>query len=461
MFADIAKIFIKSGKGGNGHVSFRRELFVPAGGPDGGDGGKGGDIIVEVDKGLNTLEDFRNRQKYIATAGEEGGGKRMHGKNGKDLVIKVPEGTIIRDFETKKIIADMSGDNQRLVLLKGGKGGLGNMHFATPAMQAPKFAQPGQDAREIWVQLELRVIADVGLVGLPNVGKSTILSMCSNARPEIANYHFTTITPHLGVVGLKGDRSFVMADIPGLIEGASEGVGLGHEFLRHIERCKVLIHVVDASGCEGRDPVEDIKTINEEIEKYDPEILKKPMIIACNKTDLIIDEQGTDSAVTRIKEIYEPQGVKVFAISAATNTGLRDLLEAAWTYVEEAGAREIETYSSEVDLETLGHKEQLDIEYKRLDANTFSVEGPKIEKMLGYTNLQVEKGFEFFQRFMDEQGVIKKLKKMGIQEGDTIKIYGHTFEYYDTDAYEEGDMESAIEEAFPKRHQSKKNGEEE
>ncbi len=461
MFADIAKIFIKSGKGGNGHVSFRRELFVPAGGPDGGDGGKGGDIIVEVDKGMNTLEDFRNRQKYVATAGEEGGGKRMHGKNGKDLVIKVPEGTIIRDFETKKVIADMSGDNQRLVLLKGGKGGLGNMHFATPAMQAPKFAQPGQDAREIWVQLELRVIADVGLVGLPNVGKSTILSMCSNARPEIANYHFTTITPHLGVVGLKGDRSFVMADIPGLIEGASEGVGLGHEFLRHIERCKVLIHVVDASGCEGRDPVEDIKTINEEIEKYDSEILKKPMIIACNKTDLIIDEQGTDSAVTRIKEIYEPQGVKVFAISAATNTGLRDLLEAAWTYVEEAGAQEVETYESEVDLETLGHKEQLAIEYKRLDANTFSVEGPKIEKMLGYTNLQAEKGFEFFQRFMDEQGVIKTLKKMGIQEGDTIKIYGHTFEYYDTDAYEEGDMESAIEEAFPKRHQSKKNGEEE
>ena len=460
MFADIAKIFIKSGKGGNGHVSFRRELFVPAGGPDGGDGGKGGDIIVEVDKGMNTLEDFRNRQKYVATPGEEGGGKRMHGKNGNDLVIKVPEGTIIRDFETKKIIADMSGDNQRLVLLKGGKGGLGNMHFATPSMQAPKFAQPGQDARELWVQLELRVIADVGLVGLPNVGKSTILSMCSNARPEIANYHFTTLTPHLGVVGLKGDRSFVMADIPGLIEGASEGVGLGHEFLRHIERCKVLVHVVDASGCEGRDPVEDIKTINEEIGKYDPDILKKPMIIACNKTDLIIDEQGSDSAVTRIKEIYEPQGVKVFAISAATNTGLREVLEAAWTYVEEAGAKEIEVYESEVDLETLGHKEQLAIEYKKLDDSTYSVEGPKIEKMLGYTNISTEKGFEFFQRFMAEQGVIKTLRKMGIQEGDTIRIYGHTFEYYDTDAYEDEELEKAVDTAFPKRHQPKNNGEE-
>ena len=460
MFADIAKIFIKSGKGGNGHVSFRRELFVPAGGPDGGDGGKGGDIIVEVDKGMNTLEDFRNRQNYVATPGEEGGGKRMHGKNGNDLVIKVPEGTIIRDFETKKIIADMSGDNQRLVLLKGGKGGLGNMHFATPSMQAPKFAQPGQDARELWVQLELRVIADVGLVGLPNVGKSTILSMCSNARPEIANYHFTTLTPHLGVVGLKGDRSFVMADIPGLIEGASEGVGLGHEFLRHIERCKVLVHVVDASGCEGRDPVEDIKTINEEIGKYDPDILKKPMIIACNKTDLIIDEQGSDSAVTRIKEIYEPQGVKVFAISAATNTGLREVLEAAWTYVEEAGAKEVEVYESEVDLETLGHKEQLAIEYKKLDDSTYSVEGPKIEKMLGYTNISTEKGFEFFQRFMAEQGVIKTLRKMGIQEGDTIRIYGHTFEYYDTDAYEDEELEKAIDTAFPKRHQPKNNGEE-
>ena len=299
------------------------------------------------------------------------------------------------------------------------------------------------------------MIADVGLVGLPNVGKSTILSMCSNARPEIANYHFTTLTPHLGVVGLKGDRSFVMADIPGLIEGASEGVGLGHEFLRHIERCKVLIHVVDASGSEGRDPVEDIRTINDEIAKYDPRILQKPMIIACNKTDLIIDEQGTDCALTRIKEIYEPQGVKVFAISAATNTGLRDLLEAAWTYVEAAGAEKTEVYESEVDLETLGHKEQLAIEFKKLNADTYSVEGPKIEKMLGYTNLQAEKGFEFFQQFLVDQGIIRKLKKMGIQEGDTIKIYGHTFEFYDTDAYEEGDLQSAIDLAFPKRHAEK------
>ena len=457
MFADVAKVFFKSGKGGNGHVSFRRELYVPAGGPDGGDGGKGGDIILEVDKGMNTLEDFRNRQRYIAESGQEGDGKRMHGKSGKDLVVHVPEGTILRDFETKKIIADMSGDNQRMVLLKGGKGGLGNMHFATPAMQAPKFAQPGQDAREIWVQMELRVIADAGLVGLPNVGKSTLLSMCSNARPEIANYHFTTITPHLGVVGLKGDRSFVMADIPGLIEGASEGVGLGHEFLRHIERCKVLVHVVDAAGSEGRDPIEDIETINAEISKYDPSIMKKPMIIACNKTDLIIEEQGTDNAVTRIKEKYEPQGIKVFPISAATNTGLRELLEAVWTYVEAAGAEKTEVYESEVDLDMLGHKEQLAVDIKRLDAETFSVEGTKIEKMLGYTNLQAEKGFEFFQRFMQEQGILRKLKRMGMQEGDTIRVYGHTFEYYDTESYDEGDLEDGIDRDFDMNGQEEDN----
>lgn len=445
MFVDSAKIFIKSGKGGNGHVSFRREKYVPAGGPDGGDGGRGGDIIIEVDSGLNTLEDFRNCGKFVATSGEEGGGKRMHGRDGEDKVLRVPEGTIIRDFETKKIIADMSGENRRIVLLKGGKGGLGNMHFATPSMQAPRFAQPGQDARELWVTLELRVIADVGLVGLPNVGKSTLLSMCSNARPEIANYHFTTLTPHLGVVTLKGDRSFVMADIPGLIEGASEGVGLGHEFLRHIERCKVLIHIVDASGSEGRDPMKDIEVINEELEKYDPSILKKPMIIACNKTDLILDEPGTGSPVTRIKELYEPKGIDVYAISAATNTGLRELLEGVWKYVERAGAEKPEVYASEVDLDSIGKKEALAIDVKKLDDKTYSVEGTKIEKMLGYTNLQAEKGFEFFQNFMEEQGVIKRLKKLGMKEGDTIKVYGHTFEYYDTEDYDDGDIPGGLE----------------
>ena len=287
MFADRAKVFIKSGKGGDGHVSFRRELYVPAGGPDGGDGGRGGDIIFEVDEGLNTLVDFRQVRKYVAKNGEPGGKKRCHGASAKDLVIKVPEGTVIKDFESGKVIADMSGENRREVILKGGKGGLGNMHYATSTMQAPKYAQPGQEGQELWVMLELKVIADVGLVGFPNVGKSTLLSRVSNARPKIANYHFTTLDPHLGVVDLGDSAGFVMADIPGLIEGASQGVGLGHDFLRHIERTKVLIHVVDAASTEGRDPVEDIRTINEELWAYNQELKQRPQVIAANKTDAI------------------------------------------------------------------------------------------------------------------------------------------------------------------------------
>ena len=271
MFADRAKIYIRSGKGGDGHVSFRRELYVPCGGPDGGDGGRGGNIIFEVDEGLNTLSDFRHIHKYTAQDGEPGGKRRCHGKDGGDLIIKVPEGTVLKDFESGKVIADMSGDNRREVILKGGRGGQGNMNFATPTMQAPKYAQPGQPSQELWVQMELKVIADVGLVGFPNVGKSTLLSRVSNARPKIANYHFTTLNPHLGVVDIDGGKGFVMADIPGLIEGASEGVGLGHDFLRHIERTRVLVHVVDSASTEGRDPIADIKAINKELEAYNPE----------------------------------------------------------------------------------------------------------------------------------------------------------------------------------------------
>lgn len=447
MFADVARIFVKSGKGGNGHVSFRRELYVPAGGPDGGDGGKGGDVIFEVDTGLNTLEDFRNQVKYIATPGEEGGGKRMHGKNGKDMIIRVPEGTIIKDDESGKIIADMSGSNNRLVLLKGGRGGLGNMHFATPTMQAPRFAQPGQDSRELWLRLELRVIADVGLIGFPNVGKSSILTMCSNARPQVANYHFTTINPHLGVVNLSGDRSFVMADIPGLIEGASEGVGLGYQFLRHIERCKALIHVVDASGSEGRDPVEDVETIHEEIRKYDASILERPLIIAANKTDLIYDIEDPDNGYQRLKHAYEPKGIKVLPISAATNQGLRELLEAAWEFVDKIGNTPV-TYQSEISPEEVGKVEQLSIILNNPTDGVFTVEGPKIDKMLGYTNLEAEKGFNFFQHFMVEQGIIKRLKKMGLKDGDTIKIYGHEFEYLDTEEYDAGKRDDFKDENF-------------
>lgn len=439
MFADTAKIFVKSGKGGDGHVSFRRELYVPAGGPDGGDGGKGGDIIFEVDSGLNTLEDFRHKRKYTAEPGREGGGKRMHGRSGRDLVIRVPEGTILREDESGKIIADMSGENRRLLLLRGGKGGLGNMHFATPAMQAPKYAQPGQDSRELWLRLELRVIADVGLLGFPNAGKSSLLSMCSNARPEIANYHFTTLTPQLGVVGLKGDRSFVMADIPGLIEGASEGVGLGYQFLRHIERCRVLIHVVDLAGTEGRDPAEDIETLRRELRSYDEHLLERPMLIAANKVDLLSAEEERE----RLDILREKYGdrMEVCPISAAANTGIGELLEAAWRLLERAG-RERRVYESEFDLSSIGNEELLPLEYGNPKPGFFTVEGPKIEKMLGYTNLESEKGFAFFQRFMEEQGIIKRLKRMGLKEGDSIRIYGHEFEYLDS----EGDDFPASEE---------------
>ena len=442
MFADVAKIYVRSGKGGNGHVSFRRELFVPAGGPDGGDGGKGGDIIVEVDDGLNSLDPFRHKTKYTAGDGQEGDGRKMHGKNGKDLILKVPAGTLLKDAETGKLIADMSGDNRRMVLLPGGKGGLGNMHFATPSMQAPKFAQPGQEAREITLRLELRVIADVGLLGFPNVGKSTLLSMCSNARPEIANYHFTTLNPHLGVVNLKGDRSFVMADIPGLIEGASEGVGLGFQFLRHIHRSRVLIHIVDGAGSEGRVPLEDLKSIHAECESYDPEILKKPIIVAANKVELIQSEEQED-ALKDLEKYCKEMHYPFFKISAASNQGIYPLLEEAYTLLEGISKEEM-LYESEVDLETLGAVESLPIKYEHPEEGLFLVEGPKMEKMLGYTNLEAEKGFLFFQRFMVEQGIIKELKKMGMKEGDTIKIFSHEFEYYDdeiTDENESGEEE--------------------
>ena len=290
MFADRAKIYIRSGKCGDGHVSFRRELYVPNGGPDGGDGGRGGDVIFEVDKGLNALTDYRHKRKYAAGNGEEGGKKRCHGADGKDIVLKVPEGTVIKEAVSGKVIADMSGGNTRQIVLKGGRGGKGNQHYATATMQVPKYAQPGQPAQELEVLLELKVIADVGLIGFPNVGKSTLLSRVSNARPQIANYHFTTLNPHLGVVDLEDCGGFVIADIPGLIEGASEGVGLGHQFLRHIERTRVLIHLVDAASTEGRDPVEDIYKINKELEAYDPELLKRPQVIAANKVDAIYTE---------------------------------------------------------------------------------------------------------------------------------------------------------------------------
>lgn len=309
------------------------------------------------------------------------------------------------------------------------------MHFATPSMQAPKFAQPGQEAREITLRLELRVIADVGLIGFPNVGKSTLLSMCSNARPEIANYHFTTLNPHLGVVNLKGDRSFVMADIPGLIEGASEGVGLGYQFLRHIHRSRVLIHVVDGAGSEGRDPLSDLKSIHTECAQYDSAILKKPIIVAANKIELIQSEEQ-ESALHALEVYCKEQGYPFFKISAALNRGIYPLLEEAYRLLEGIDKEEMQ-YESEVELSTLGSVEKLPLSYEHPEEGLFIVEGPKMEKMLGYTNLESEKGFLFFQRFMVEQGIIKELKKMGLKEGDTIQIYSHAFEYYDDDKEEE------------------------
>ena len=431
MFADRARIIIRSGKGGDGHVSFRRELFVPNGGPDGGDGGKGGDVIFEVDEGLNTLVDYRYKRKFAAQDGEQGGKRRCHGKNGQSIVLKVPEGTVIMEAESRKVIADMSGENKRQVVLKGGQGGNGNMHYATATMQVPKYAQPGKPAQELEVLMELKVIADVGLVGFPNVGKSTLLSRVTNADPKIANYHFTTLNPNLGVVDLEGCRGFVIADIPGLIEGASEGVGLGHEFLRHIERTRVMIHLVDAASTEGRDPVDDIYKINQELEAYNPEIAKRPQVIAANKTDAIYTEEGAQDPIERLKEEFEPQGMKVFPISAVSGKGLKELLyyvqERLETMPQDKIVCEPEFFPEEM---LMVENLPFTVEQSEEDEHLFIVEGPRIEKMLGYTNLDSEKGFAFFQKFLKDSGILEQLESAGIQEGDTVQMYGLQFDYY-------------------------------
>lgn len=426
MFADRAKIYIRSGKGGDGHVSFRRELYVPNGGPDGGDGGRGGDVIFEIDEGLNTLADYRHRRKYVAKDGEQGGKRRCHGKNAEDIILKVPEGTIIKEAESDKIIADMSGNNRRQVILKGGKGGLGNQHFATSTMQIPKYAQPGQPAQELWVKLELKVIADVGLIGFPNVGKSTLLSRVTNANPKIANYHFTTINPNLGVVDIDGADGFVIADIPGLIEGASAGIGLGHEFLRHIERTKMMIHVVDAASTEGRDPIDDIYKINAELKAYNEEIAKRPQVIAANKIDAIYTED--EDPVEKIRKEFEPQGIKVFAISGVSGEGIRELL---YYVSEQLKTLDQETIVFEQEYFPEEELIHIDLPYTvEKEDDMYVVEGPKIEKMLGYTNLDSEKGFAFFQKFLKDTGILDELENAGIQEGDTVRMYGLQFDYY-------------------------------
>lgn len=427
MFADKAKIILKSGKGGDGHVSFRREKYVPNGGPDGGDGGKGGDVIFEVDDSINTLSDYRHKRKFAAQAGEEGQKRNCHGKKGSDLILKVPAGTIIKDAKTDKIIADMSGSNRRQIILYGGKGGLGNQHFATSKMQAPKYAQPGQEALELEVQLELKVIADVGLVGFPNVGKSTLLSRVTNAQPKIANYHFTTLQPNLGVVEFENGEGFVMADIPGLIEGASEGIGLGHEFLKHIERTRVMIHIVDAASVEGRDPIADIHAINKELGAYSAKLLQKPQIIAANKIDALYS--GESEVIEKLKAEFEPAGVAVYPISAVSGQGLKELLYAVKKLLDEIQEDPI-VYEPEYDPTVNSIKnEAYTIEINAKDG-AYVVEGPKIEKMLGYTNLESERGFLFFQNFLKEQGILKDLEEKGIQEGDTVRMYDLEFEYY-------------------------------
>ena len=428
MFADRARIFIRAGKGGDGHVSFRREKYVPDGGPDGGDGGKGGDVIFVVDEGLNTLTDFRHITKYRAQDGEPGGKRNCHGANGADVVLKVPPGTVIKDSETGKVILDMADKKEPVVLLKGGRGGRGNRNYVTSTMQAPKYAQPGQPAKELIVDLELKCIADVGLVGFPSVGKSTFLARVTNARPMIAEYHFTTLTPNLGVVDLGEHNGFVIADIPGIIEGAAEGVGLGLEFLRHIERTKVIIHIVDAASIDGRDPVNDVKIINEELKKYNKDIESRPTVIAANKIDAL-DEIGYETVIEMLKEEFEKDGVKIFPISAVSGKGISELLWYVNDLVKNAPDDVVE-FEPEVDLDFHDNPDlPFEVSYNEED-EVYVIEGPRIERMLGYTNLESEKGFEFFQKFLKTNGILDQLEALGIGEGDTVRMYGLEFDYY-------------------------------
>lgn len=427
MFADRAVIKIRSGKGGDGHVSFRREKYVANGGPDGGDGGRGGDLIFEVDTGLNTLNEFRYKRKFFAGDGEPGGKRRCHGADGADMIVKVPPGTVVREVNSGQVITDMSYENKREVILKGGNGGKGNQHYATPSMQIPKYAQPGKPGIELEVQLELKVIADVGLVGFPNVGKSTFLSRVTNAQPKIANYHFTTLNPNLGVVDLDG-ADFVIADIPGLIEGACEGVGLGHEFLRHIERTRVLIHIVDAASTEGRNPVEDIHAINKELENYNVDIMNRPQVIAANKMDCFYGEEKED-ALQSLRQAFEPE-VKVFPISAVTGEGVRELLYEV-KHILDKNPEEKMIFAKEYMIQEPDFaNEPFTVEKSDTEEGMYIVEGPRVERMLGYTNLDSEKGFEFFQKFLKSNGILEQLEELGIEEGDTVKMYGLQFDYY-------------------------------
>lgn len=419
MFVDVAKIRIKAGDGGAGAVSFHREKYVAAGGPDGGDGGKGGNVVFQVDTNISTLVDFKYKRRYFAQNGEPGRGANCSGKNGQDLVIYVPKGTVIKHAESGRVMADLSGPDP-VVVAKGGKGGWGNQHFATPTRQIPRFAKPGLPGEEFEITLELKLLADVGLVGFPNVGKSTLISVVSEAKPKIANYHFTTLTPVLGVVKIAEGKSFVMADIPGLIEGASEGVGLGHEFLRHVDRCRLIVHVVDVSGIEGRDPKEDFEAINRELFNFSEELSQRPQLVAANKCDMATEEQ-----IAAFQAFIEEKGLPFFPISAATRQGVDRLIDAV--------AAKLDTLPpiKEYEVEHVPYTEVLDRQRFEItvEDGVYLVEADWLKPVLGMVDVDDYESLQYFQRVLRNSGIIDKLEEMGIQEGDTVSILGFDFDY--------------------------------
>ena len=423
MFVDQAKIYIKAGDGGDGAVSFHREKYVAAGGPDGGDGGKGGDIVFVVDDNISNLIDFRYKRKYVAEKGQNGGGKNCSGRNAPDLVVKVPRGTVVKEIKSGRILADLSTD-EPAVIAHGGKGGRGNAHFATSTRQIPKFAKPGFRGDEYEVMLELKLIADVGLVGFPNVGKSTLISVVSAAKPKIANYHFTTLTPVLGVVKIEEGKSFVMADIPGLIEGASEGVGLGHEFLRHVERCRLIVHVIDVSGSEGRDPIEDFKAINHELENFSMELAEAPQIVAANKSDMATPEQ-----VERLRNYVEDQGLLFYEISAATTKGTKELMYGVWerlSVLPPVKQFEAQPLTQEEIDDKLISKKDFGV---TVEDGVYFVEADWLLDILRTANMDDYSSLQYFQNVLRTSGIIDKLEEMGIEEGDTVSIFDFEFEY--------------------------------
>jgi len=424
MFVDIAEIVLKAGKGGDGAVAFRREKYEPSGGPYGGDGGRGGSIILVGDEGIRTLMDFRYKRFYKAEDGENGKTKKQFGKDGKDLILKVPVGTLVKDAKTGKVIVDIKEHNQMYVIAKGGKGGRGNAKFATPTRQAPRFAEPGTKGEERTIILELKLLADVGLIGFPNVGKSTILSIMSSAKPKIANYHFTTLKPNLGVVRIGEEESFVIADIPGLIEGAHKGMGLGHDFLKHVERTKLLVHVLDGSGIEGRDPIDDFYKINDELVKYNPKLKDKPQIIVANKMDL---PQFKDW-IGKIKDEFESLGHKVFSISAATKEGIQELKYGIWEALKDV-EYEYETFDDKLE-EYVEEPKEEPIIVKKEDGK-YIVEGSFIERLLYSINFDDLDSLRYFQNVMIQKGVVDKLKELGIEESDSVFICGYEFEYFE------------------------------